>query len=124
MGGGTGGSLQKTIATCSKCETNLILTNLHRSRRHSSSQSQKCLSAIWSEIKQISSKNLINYRNFCLTQCLTDGTLLKAFLTYTASEQKTISIYWFSARSRYISGKLFRREPSGKHCWIKNFVYG
>ena len=28
------GSLQKTNATCSKCKTNLILTYLHRSRRH------------------------------------------------------------------------------------------
>ena len=44
-----GVSLQKTIATCSKCETNLILAYLHRSQRHSSSQSQKCYSAILSE---------------------------------------------------------------------------
>ena len=35
------GSLQKTNASCSKCKTNLILTYLHRSRRHSSPQSQK-----------------------------------------------------------------------------------
>ena len=33
------GSLQKTNATCSKRKTNLILTYLHLSRRHSSSQS-------------------------------------------------------------------------------------
>ena len=43
------GSLQKTNATRSKCKTNLILTYLHRSRRHSSSQSQKRESTILSD---------------------------------------------------------------------------
>ena len=43
------GFLQKTNAMCSKCKTNLILTYLHRSRRHSSSQSQKRESTILSD---------------------------------------------------------------------------
>ena len=43
------GSLQKTNATCSKCKTNLLLSYLHRSRRHSSSQSQKRQSTILSD---------------------------------------------------------------------------
>ena len=38
-----GRSLQKTNATCSKCKTNLLLTYLHRSQRHSSSQSQNVI---------------------------------------------------------------------------------
>ena len=47
------GSLQKTNATCSKCETNLILTYLHRFRRHSSSQSQKRESTILSDMDKL-----------------------------------------------------------------------
>ena len=65
------GSLQKTNATCSKCKTNLILTYLHRSRRHSSSQSQKSESTILSDknklLPNISSVNEI----FGPTQCCT-----------------------------------------------------
>ena len=65
------GSLQKTNATCSKCKTNLILTYLHRSRRHSSSQSQKRESTIFSDknklLPNISSVNEI----FGPTQCCT-----------------------------------------------------
>ena len=65
------GSLQKTNATCSKCKTNLILTYLHRSRRHSSSQSQKHESTIFSDknklLPNISSVNEI----FGPTQCCT-----------------------------------------------------
>ena len=63
------GSLQKTNATCSKCKTNLILTYLHRSRRHSFSQSQKRESTILSDknklLPNISSVNEI----FGPTQC-------------------------------------------------------
>ena len=63
------GSLQKTNATCSKCKTNLILPYLHRSRRHSSSQSQKRGSTILSDKNKlhpnISSVNEI----FGPTQC-------------------------------------------------------
>ena len=63
------GSLQKTNATCSKCKTNLILTYLHRSGRHSSSQSQKSESTILSDenklLPNISSVNEI----FGPTQC-------------------------------------------------------
>ena len=43
------GSVQKTNATYSKCKTNLMLTYLHRSRKHSSSQSQKRESTILSD---------------------------------------------------------------------------
>ena len=63
------GSLQKTNATCSKCYTNLILTYLHRPRRHSSSQSQTRESTILSDknklLPNISSVNEI----FGPTQC-------------------------------------------------------
>ena len=63
------GSLQTTNATCSKCKTNLILTYLHRSRRHLSSQSQKRESTILSDknklLPNISSVNEI----FGPTQC-------------------------------------------------------
>ena len=40
----------------------------------------------------------------------------ETFLTFTASQKKTICIDWFSAHSPYILEKLFSREPSGKHC--------
>ena len=63
------GSLQKTNATCSKCKTNVILTYLHRSRKHLSSQSQKRESTILSDknklLPNISSVNEI----FGPTQC-------------------------------------------------------
>ena len=63
------GFLQKTNATCSKCKTNLILTYLHQSRRHLSSQSQKRESTILSDknklLPNISSVN----ENFGPTQC-------------------------------------------------------
>ena len=81
------GSLQKTNATCSKCKTNLILTYLHRSRRHSSSQSQKHESTILSA-SNISSVNEI----FGPIQCCPMVSCLKAFLKCTASEQESQSV--------------------------------
>ena len=86
------GSLQKTNAACSKCKTNLILTYLHRSRRHSSSQSQKRESMILSDMNKllpnISSANVI----FGPTQCCPMVPCWKAFLKYTASEQESQSV--------------------------------
>ena len=86
------GSLQKTNATCSKCKTNLILTYLHRSRRHSSSQSQKRESMIFSDknklLPNISSVNEI----FGPTQCCPMVPCWKAFLKCTASEQESQSV--------------------------------
>ena len=86
------GSLQKTNATCSKCKTNLILNYLHRSRRHSSSQSQKCESTILSDknklLPNISSVNEI----FGPTQCCPMVSCWKAFLKCTASEQESQSV--------------------------------
>ena len=85
-------SLQKTNATCSKCKTNLILTYLHRSRRHSSSQSQKRESTILSDknklLPNISSVNEI----FGPTQCCPMVPFWKAFLKCTASEQESQSV--------------------------------
>ena len=81
------GSLQKTNATCSKCKTNLILTYLHRSRRHSSSQSQKHESTILS-----ASKHFICKRNFWSNTMLPDGFLLKSFpKMYRERARKPIS---------------------------------
>ena len=86
------GSLQKTNATYSKCKTNLILTNLHRSRRHSSSQSQKLESTILSDknklLPNISSVNEI----FGSTQCCPMVPCWKDFLKCTASEQESQSV--------------------------------
>ena len=86
------GSLQKTNATCSKCKTNLTLTYLHWSRRHSSSQSQKCESTILSDknklLSNISSVNEI----FGPTQCCLMVSGWKAFLKCTASEQESQSV--------------------------------
>ena len=86
------GSLQKTNATCSKCKTNLILTYLHRSRRHSFSQSQKRESTILSDknklLPNIASVNEI----FGPTQCCPMVPCWKAFLKCTASEQESQSV--------------------------------
>ena len=86
------GSLQKTNATCSKCKTNLILTYLHRSRRHLSSQSQKLESTILSVknklLPNISSVNEI----FGPTQCCPMVACWKNFLKCTASEQESQSV--------------------------------
>ena len=86
------GSLQKPNATCSKFKTNLILTYLHRSWRHSSSQSQKRESTILSYknklLPNISSVNEI----FGPTQCCLMVPCWKAFLKCTASEQESQSV--------------------------------
>ena len=86
------GSLQKTNATCSKCKTNLILTYLHRSQRHSSSQSQKREFTISSDknklLPNISPVNKI----FGSTQCCPMVPCWKAFLKCTASEQESQSV--------------------------------
>ena len=95
-----------------KWKTILILTYLHRSRRHLSSQSQKCHSSILSD----KSKFPLRISSTTVIFVYHDSTLMKSFPTYTASEQKTIWIDWFSARSRYILTKLFSREPYGKPC--------
>ena len=63
------GSLQKTNATCSKCKTNLILNYLHRSRRHSSSQSQKRESTILSDKNKLLPNISSVYEIFGPTQC-------------------------------------------------------
>ena len=65
-----GRSLQKTIATCSKCESNLILACLHRSQRHLSSQSQKCHSAILSDKSKFLLRISSTTDFIFLTQCL------------------------------------------------------
>ena len=73
------GSLQKTIATCSKCETNLILAYLHSIPLHSSSQSQKCRSRILSDKSKFLLRISKNYRFYFSNTILSDGTLLKSF---------------------------------------------
>ena len=83
------GSLQKTNATSSKCKTNLILTYLHRSRRHSSSQSQKRESTILSDKNKLRPNISSINEMFGPTQCCPMVLCWKAFLKWTASEQES-----------------------------------
>ena len=118
-----GGSLQKTIATCSKCETNLILAYLHRSQRHSSSQSQKCYSAILSDKSKFLLRISSTTDFIFLTQCLGWYPAEKAFLTWTVSEQKTIYTDWLSCSLAVHFRKAFQQGSIGQHCVGPKFLF-
>ena len=107
---------RKPNATCSKCKTNLILTYLHRPRRHSSSQSQKRECMILSDknklLPNISSVNEI----FGPTQCCPMVPCLKAFSKmYRERARKPISTNTFLL-ARGSLGKLFQQGTIAKHC--------
>ena len=106
---------QKTNATCSKCKTNLILTYLHQSWRHSSSQSQKRESTILSDknrlLPNISSVNEI----FGPTQCCPLVPCWKAFLKYTAREQESQSVQIVFCSFAVHVRKAFQQGTIAKH---------
>ena len=108
--------MQKTNATCSKCKTNLILTYLHRPRRHSSSQSQKRESMILSDknklLPNISSIDEI----FGPTQCCPMVPCRKAFLKCTANEQESQSVQIVFCSLAVHVRKAFQQGTSAKHC--------
>ena len=77
--------LHKTDATYSKCKTKLILTGIHRSRMHSSSQSQKLGSTILSDKNKFLPNISFISEMFGPTQCLPMVPCWKTFLKCTAS---------------------------------------
>ena len=106
------GSLQKTVATCLKCETNLILAYLHRSQRHSSSQSQKCHSTLLSDKSKFLLRISSTTGFIFLTQCLAMVPCWKSFPNMNRERAENY-LHWLAFLLARGTFYLFSREPLG-----------